>query len=248
MELLERGIMHLPLRVPQVEIKIKGFMETSFVDWSGKVVSVLFLPGCNFRCPFCHNHSLVLNPEAYDDIPFGHILDRLAKLKGWVDGVCITGGEPTIHPHLNFLIKEIKDLGLLVKLDTNGSRPYVLRSLVEEDLVDFVAMDIKAPLDEVNYTRASGVPVDLEKITESISFLKKGQVAYQFRITAVPALHREEDLLKLARQLRRCSSLTLQNFDPHDPLDESLKEIPPYPDEWIREMGEKINSILNQGS
>ncbi|MBW2039016.1 MAG: anaerobic ribonucleoside-triphosphate reductase activating protein [Deltaproteobacteria bacterium] len=244
MELTKNEIAHLPRGMPWEDIKVKGFLETSFVDWSGKVVSVLFLPGCNFRCPFCHNHSLVLNPEGYEDIPLGHILGRFADLEGWVDGVCITGGEPTIHPHLPSLIEEIKRLGLLVKLDTNGSRPHVLRSLVEEGLVDFVAMDVKAPLDEVSYTRAAGVPINLEKIKESISFLKKGKIGYQFRITVVPALHRGEDLLELARQLRGSSPLKLQNFNPQDPLDENLKGTSPYPEEWIREMEEKVNREL----
>ena len=226
-------------------ICIKGFLETSLVDWPGKVVSVLFLPGCNFRCPFCHNHQLVLNPEGHEDIPLKYIMARLADLKGWVDGVCITGGEPTIHPHLPSLMEEIKNTGLLVKLDTNGSRPHVLRSLVEKGLVDCVAMDVKAPLDEVHYAEAAGVPADLEKIQESICFLKKGKVQYQFRITVVPALHKGEDLLHLARHLSGTSPLTLQNFNPKDPLDPRLKGTSPYTEEWLQEMREKITSVLS---
>lgn len=245
MALIETAIAHLPRSNPWEGLKIKGFLETSFVDWPGNVVSVLFLPGCNFRCPFCHNHSLVLNPEGYEDIPLENILNRLDEMGGWVDGVCITGGEPTIHPLLPSLIQEIKGLGLRVKLDTNGSHPHVLRSLGEEGLVDFVAMDVKAPLDELSYARAAGVPVDLQKVRESISFLTKAKVEHEFRITIVPALHREEDLLQLARQLRGSSSLTPQNFDPQDPLDGRLKGISPYPEEWLGEMGERIATVLN---
>ena len=214
------------------------------MDWPGKVVSVLFLPGCNFRCPFCHNHSLVLNPAQYEDIPLAHILNRLTELKGWIDGVCISGGEPTIHSSLPLLIAEIKDLGLLVKLDTNGSQPHVLRSLVDKGLIDFVAMDVKAPLDESCYARAAGVDVKLAKIRESISLLQNGRIEYQFRITIVPALHRGEDLLLLAHQLRGSSSLTPQNFNPQDPLDENLRGTSPYPEEWIREFGTKIAAIV----
>ncbi len=246
MKLKKDFIACLPRGKPEEGIKIKGFLETSFVDWSGKVVSVLFLPGCNFRCPFCHNHSLVLNPEGYEDIPLEYILNRLDEMREWVDGVCITGGEPTIHPHLPALIKEIKSLGLLIKLDTNGSRPQVLRYLIEEGLVDFVAMDVKAPLDEVSYAKACGVPVDVGKIKESITFLKSGKVGYQFRTTVVPALHREEDLLQLARQLRGSSSLTLQNFNPQDPLDEGLKGTSPYSDEWLKEVEVRVTSVLRQ--
>jgi pyruvate formate lyase activating enzyme len=226
-------------------IGIKGFLETSFVDWPGKVVSMLFLPWCNFRCPFCHNHQLVLDPGGLEDIPRTYIMARLAELKGWVDGVCISGGEPTIHPHLPSLITEIKDSGLLVKLDTNGSRPEILRSLLERGLLDCVAMDIKAPLDEVKYARAAGVPVDLEKIRESICLLKKGKVDYHFRTTIVPALHKEEDLLHIARHLSGSSSLTLQNFNPEDPLDPALKGTTPYTEEWLQDMTERIASILH---
>ena len=226
-------------------LSIKGFVETSFLDWPGKVVSVLFLPGCNFRCPFCHNHALVLNPGGLEEIPRTYIMARLAELEGWVDGVCISGGEPTIHPHLPSLIEQIKRLGLPVKLDTNGSRPSVLHSLVEEGLVDCVAMDVKAPLYEVNYARAAGVPVDLEKIRESICLLKKGKGDYHFRTTIVPALHKGEDLLHLAHHLSGSSSLTLQNFNPDDPLDPRLKGTSPYTEEWLHEMQERISSILH---
>ena len=231
---------------PRETIIIKGFLETSFVDWPGKMVSVVFLPGCNFRCPFCHNHQLVLDPGSYEDIPRPYVMARLAELKGWVDGVCITGGEPTIHPHLPSLMAEIKRTGLLVKLDTNGSRPHVLQSLMERGLVDCVAMDVKAPLDAVHYNRAAGVPTDLEKIQESICFLKRGNVEYHFRITVVPALHKGEDLLHLAHQLSGSSSLTLQNFNPEDPLDPWLKGTSPYSEEWLQEIREKISSILYQ--
>lgn len=235
---------HIPQESPREAITIKGFLETSFVDWPGKMVSAVFLPGCNFRCPFCHNHQLVLDPGSYEDIPRPYVMARLAELKGWVDGVCITGGEPTIHPHLPFFMAAIKGTGLFVKLDTNGSRPHVLRSLIEGGLVDCVAMDIKAPLDAVHYDRAAGVATDLEKIQESICFLKKGTVEYHFRTTVVPALHKGEDLLHLAHQLSGSSSLTLQNFNPENPLDPRLKGTSPYTEEWLQETREKISSIL----
>jgi pyruvate formate lyase activating enzyme len=229
----------------QEKLSIRGFLETSFLDWPGKVVSVLFLPGCNFRCPFCHNHALVLNPGGLEEIPRTYIIARLAELEGWVDGVCISGGEPTIHPHLPSLIAEIKGLGLPIKLDTNGSRPHVVQSLVEKGLVDCVAMDIKAPLDETSYTKAAGTSVDLEKIRESIDFLLQGKIEYHFRTTVVPALHKEEDLLNLARHLSGSSSLTLQNFNPEDPLDPRLQGISPYTEEWLQRMREQIASIIH---
>ncbi|MBN1253918.1 MAG: anaerobic ribonucleoside-triphosphate reductase activating protein [Deltaproteobacteria bacterium] len=229
----------------QKTIGIKGFLETSFLDWPGKVVSVLFLPGCNFRCPFCHNHALVLNPGGLEEIPRTYIIARLAELEGWVDGVCISGGEPTIHPRLPSLIAEIKGLGLPIKLDTNGSRPHIVKSLVEKGLVDCVAMDVKAPLNETSYAKAAGTPVDLEKIRESIDFLLQGEIEYHFRTTVVPALHKGEDLLDLARHLSGSSSLTLQNFNPDDPLDPKLKGTTPYTEEWLQQMREQIASIIH---
>jgi pyruvate formate lyase activating enzyme len=139
---------------------------------------------------------------------------------------------------------EVKELGLTVKLDTNGSRPDILQALLAQGLVDCVAMDIKAPLDEVSYARAAGTAVDLAAIQESIALLEKGEVEYYFRTTVVPALHKGEDLLHIAHHLSGSSSLTLQNFNPEDPLDQRLKGTSPYPEEWLQEMGERIASIL----
>ncbi|MBU2547522.1 MAG: anaerobic ribonucleoside-triphosphate reductase activating protein, partial [Proteobacteria bacterium] len=137
-----------------IQADIKGFLETSFIDWPGQVASVLFLAGCNFRCPFCHNHGLVLRPDDYPGLSWNSIRDRLARFPGWIDGVVITGGEPTLSPGLADLAREIKDMGFQVKLDTNGGRPEVLAGLIEADLLDHVAMDVKGPLDDVSYARA----------------------------------------------------------------------------------------------
>ena len=162
-----QALAQAPVPAPHADpLSIKGFLETSFVDWPGKVVSVLFLPRCNFRCPFCHNHSLVVNPAGYDDIPRPYIMARLTELKEWVDGVCISGGEPTIHPRLPSLMAEVKEVGLAVKLDTNGSRPDILQALLAQGLVDCVAMDIKAPLNE-KYQEIVGMPVDLASTAET---------------------------------------------------------------------------------
>ena len=225
-------------------IRIKGFLETSFVDWPGRICAVLFLPYCNFRCPYCHNHDLVLEPEQYEDVPLEFVLERLGELSGWVDGVCITGGEPTIHPDLPSLIREIKKRGMAVKLDTNGSHPDVLRRLMDEGLLDYVAMDVKAPLEEVSYRRAVGVAVNLQRIKESIALLMEGRVEYQFRITVVPSLHKEGDLRRLAHQLAGARDLTLQNFNPRDPLDPSFREVRPYDEEWMKKMQREVSRIL----
>ena len=217
-------------------IEIKGFLETSFVDWPGKICSVLFLPYCNFRCPYCHNHPLVLYPEQYESILFQDILSYLQSFKGWIDGVCLTGGEPTLHGGLPSLIREIKRHGFLVKLDTNGSNPQMLEEMIEERTIDFISMDVKAPLDPFNYRRSTGILVNLDPILKSIEILKKGKVEYEFRMTVVPQLHKKEDIKTLGEQLKAGRRLVLKNFNPENPLDPSLKHTLPYDPKVLEEM------------
>lgn len=225
---------------------IKGYLETSFVDWPGKVASVIFLPHCNFLCPYCHNYDLVLHPDELPTIPFEHIMAQIKKYKGWVDGVCITGGEPTLLPGLVQLIEQFRNEHMLIKLDTNGTRPEVLKKLMEDHLVDYVAMDVKAPLNQESYSNCCGASVDLGKIRGSIDLLKKNIVSYEFRVTAVPTLLKKEDLLTLANELKGSEKLTLQNFSPEHPLDPALKHVKPYTDQEIKEMQEEMNRILKE--
>jgi len=224
-------------------IEIKGFLETSFLDWPGKLCSVLFMGCCNFRCPYCHNHAIVLNPGQYPSIPIEGIMNRLRSFRKWIDGVCVTGGEPTLHPDLPVLIRRIKRHGFLVKLDTNGSNPGLLESLIERGEIDSVSMDVKGPLDPFSYRRASGVPVDIEPILRSIDILKKGKVEYQFRVTVVPGLHREEDIRNLGHQLRAGERVILQGFNPESPLDSSLKNIRPHDPGLLKAMEKEIQEM-----
>lgn len=223
---------------------IKGFLETSFVDWPGKIASVIFLPHCNFRCPYCHNHELVLAPDQIPTIPLPHILKHIKKYKDWIDGVCITGGEPTLLPDLIELIEYIRNEGVLVKLDTNGSRPEVLKRLIQKRVVDYIAMDVKAPLNDESYAACCGVSVDLGTIKESIRLLRENQTAYEFRVTLVPTLLTRESLTSLAHDLTGSEKLTLQNFNPAHPLDPALKQVKPYEDHALKEMQEEVNHIL----
>jgi len=225
-------------------IEIKGFLETSFLDWPGKLCSVIFLPHCNFRCPYCHNHPLVFHPDQYSSIPFEDILDRLQSLSDWIDGVCITGGEPTLHADLPLLIREIKRNGFLVKVDTNGSNPQMLEDLSKAEQIDFISMDVKAPLDPFSYRRSIGLSIDLNLILRSIGILKKGRVDYQFRMTVVPGLHREEDIKILGNQLRVGKKFVLQNFNPENPLDPSLKTILPYDQKALKKMERKVQEMI----
>lgn len=199
---------------------IKGFLETSFVDWPGKLCAILFVGGCNFRCPFCHNHPLVLAPEGMETIAFTEIMRRLAIRKNWLAGVCISGGEPTLSPGLPKMIARLKAEGWAVKLDTNGSRPEVLAQLLADNLLDMVAMDVKAPLVQDKYDRCAGCLVDLGAIRKSIELLTLSGIPHEFRMTIAPSLHTEEDIIVWATQFdRSCSRLTLHNFNPRTTLD-----------------------------
>jgi len=174
-------------------MEIKGYIDLSFIDWDGKISSVFFLPRCNFRCPFCHNSPLVLDPESGNSITLERVDDYLEKQKGWTDGVCVTGGEPTLHSDLPRLCSKIKEMGFLVKLDTNGTNPVMVKELMEKGLVDYVAVDIKAPLTVEKYCRAIGVKADkfLGKVKETVRTLLGSKMDYEFRTTVVPTLHEE---------------------------------------------------------
>jgi pyruvate formate lyase activating enzyme len=204
---------------------IKGFLETSFIDWPGKLCAILFVGGCNFRCPFCHNHPLVLAPEGMETIAFEEILSRLAARKNWLAGVCISGGEPTLSPGLPTMIARLKAEGWAIKLDTNGSRPEVLAQLLADNLLDMVAMDVKTVLVQEQYERCAGCPVDLEAIQRSIDLLGHSGIPHEFRMTIAPSLHTEEDVVTWSKQFDRSRSrLALQNFNPKTTLDVRLEK------------------------
>lgn len=181
-----------------MDIRIKGFIESSCSDWPGQVVAVIFLPGCNFRCPYCHNYPLVLNPDEGETFTLEYVFQRLAALRFWLDGVCVSGGEPTLSTGLMDLCGTIKEAGLLCKLDTNGSRPGVLKELLAGNLIDFIAMDVKAPLRAASYEKCAGVKVNLAAIRESMEIIRNAGIAYQFRTTYHPVLLSEFELEALA--------------------------------------------------
>jgi len=196
-------------------MEIKGVIDLSFVDWDGKLSSVFFLPSCNFRCPFCHNVALVLHPETEETTPFERVEDYLKKQKTWIDGVCITGGEPTLHSDLPDLCLKLKGMGFLVKLDTNGSNPMMVKALIEKGIVDYVAMDIKAPLIVEKYSKAIGVNAEklLKKVKETVKLLLGSKIDYEFRTTVVPTLHEEKDIEEICCSIKGCKKYVLQKFD-----------------------------------
>ena len=191
-------------------MQIHGFNKTTLLDYPGLVAATIFTGACNFRCPYCHNAELVLNPSSQPVIPEEEIFAHLKKRHGITQGVCITGGEPTLQKDLKDFIKKLKELDLKVKLDSNGYKPEVLKDLVQEGLLDYIAMDVKAPLDE--YDIIAGVKLDSSKLKESIDFLIEGHVPYEFRTTVVKDFHTKESFEKMAELIRGAERYFLQGY------------------------------------
>lgn len=194
---------------------INGFLKTTLLDYPGQVACTVFCGSCNFRCPFCHNGDLVLTPQSMPLIAEDTIFAHLRKRQGILDGVCVTGGEPTLQPDLPDFLRKVKKLGFQVKLDTNGYRPEILRSLCEEGLVDYVAMDVKQAPDKYN-SICQVSDFSLTRIQESIDYLISGSIPYEFRTTIVRELHTIEDMRAIAHWIRLASSYYLQSYKDSD--------------------------------
>lgn len=216
-----------------------GIEKLSLVDFDKKLSCVLFISGCNFKCPFCHNSSLM--NVTNDNLDFSDIKDYLIKRKKMIDAVVITGGEPTLRKELPSIIKEIKDLGYLIKLDTNGTNPTMLKQLIDDKLIDYVAMDIKTGLS--NYHIVSGVvltqaEINNSKIKESINILKSSNIDYEFRTTLVKEYHSKDVINEMKELVDGAPKLFLQKFILRETcLDQSLHEVP-------RDVAEEYIDIL----
>ena len=195
------------------KIFIAGFQKNSFVDYPAKITSVVFLGGCNFRCYYCHNHNILCNSS--NNILFDDVLCQIRDQIGFIDGVVITGGEPTLHPRLIDIIKEIRalDKSLLIKLDTNGTNPDLLRQLIDNKLIDYVAMDIKAPLEQ--YDQITSTKTNITLIQESINILKLNKINYQFRTTLSPLL-KEKNVKEIGKLIDGAPTFQLQQFVPNE--------------------------------
>lgn len=192
-------------------MKICGFQKMTTLDFPGKIACTVFTGGCNFRCPFCHNALLVTDIDENAVFSEDEILTYLYKRKGILDGVCITGGEPLIQKDITEFIEKVKETGMLVKLDTNGSNPKKLKELVENGLVDYVAMDIKNS--KAKYPLTVDIPdYDISKIEESVEFLLSGAVDYEFRTTVVHEFHTADDISDIAKWISGAKRYFLQGF------------------------------------
>jgi pyruvate formate lyase activating enzyme len=217
---------------------IRALIETSLVDWDGKISTVVFFDACNFRCPFCQNWKLICSPQNFPVIEWQTIAEKLKTKKGWVDGVVLTGGEPLVNRKEVFEIsKKIKNLGLAVKLDTNGAYPTMMKELINSKLIDYVAMDVKAPLDE-RYATAAGRKANIGAISESITTLLSGCIDYEFRTTCVPQIIDRQSLIQIGEAIKGAHKWALQAYVPENAYKKAYrKELPA---EYMRQLEEYL--------
>ncbi|MDD3375471.1 MAG: anaerobic ribonucleoside-triphosphate reductase activating protein [Candidatus Omnitrophica bacterium] len=224
-------------------LRIGGFQKFSLIDFPGKMAAVIFTQGCDFRCPFCHNPELVLPEKFSDSISEQEVLDFLKKRQGQLNGVAVTGGEPTIQGDLKAFLRKVKDLGFSLKLDTNGNNPEVLDNLIKESLIDYIAMDIKAPLER--YSNVTGVQIDQSKIKKSINLILNSGLDYQFRTTVIRKFISSNDLENVRSLLGPVRQYVLQKFDPTSTLlDETLKDARVYNEEEFLALKEKYEKKM----
>lgn len=207
-------------------MNIASFQKFTMVDYPGKIATTVFTVGCNFRCPFCHNPELVIGSQlslyANNKIE-KEFFDFLKQRRGKLEAVCITGGEPTLQPDLLEFMRKIKELGYLVKLDSNGTRPDIIKKALDRGVVDYIAMDIKNTPGKYNET-VGEVGVDLERIKLSVELLKRGLVDYEFRTTVVPGIHTEKDFLEIAEWLAGAEKYFLQEYRDRKILNPGLRK------------------------
>lgn len=191
-------------------MRIGALQKTTLIDYPGKISALVFTQGCNFRCPYCHNPELVEPRLFTPPMPEEEILAFLAKRRGLLDALVITGGEPLLHPDIKDFLRRVKTMGYLVKLDTNGSQPALLGEILAGELVDYIAMDIKGSLEK--YPTITGSPVDIEAIRASIALIRQAGFPYEFRTTLVRSLLAPDDILSIGRLIEGASRYVLQRF------------------------------------
>jgi pyruvate formate lyase activating enzyme len=216
-------------------VHIKAFLPASLIEYPGHIADVVYVGACNFRCPYCYNVDLVVRPEQLPDIELSRVLQRLEARRGFVDGLAITGGEPTVQSGLIAFLADVRQLGLSVKLDTNGYRPDVLQECLERRLVDYVAMDVKGSL--ARYEPVAGVAVDPKRLQQSIELLLRSEIDYEFRTTVVPGLVNLQDVKAIVDLIAGARSYYLQCFRPGETLGwgRDAPVGPPFP-ELVQEM------------
>lgn len=216
---------------------IKGWQPASLVDFPGKIASTIFLAGCNMRCGYCHNPDLVLNSPTGDALDPDVVLDHLEFRSRFIDGLCVSGGEPLLHKELPRLLERVKAAKSLIKVDTNGTCPDALETLIDRGLVNYVAMDIKGPPEKIPVIARCDVA--LSEIEESIDILRASSIDYEFRTTVVPGFLEADDIMRIFQWLAGAPRYYLQQFRPIGLLDPSWESLEPYPPQFLRDLAEK---------
>ncbi len=217
-------------------MKIGGLQRVSLIDYPGEICAIVFTAGCNFRCPYCHNPELVHINGEY--IAENKVFEFLKKRRDKLSAVSITGGEPTLHNDLPVFLEHIKSMGYKIKLDTNGTNPDILAQLIDDQTVDYAAMDVKAPL--YKYDKAAGVKVDTGRISESINIIKRSGIDYEFRTTIVRSQLAEDDIMSIAKLIKGANLYYLQRFIPYKTLNPSFLNELPYENEDLLRMSKII--------
>ena len=223
---------------------IAGLQKTTLIDYPGKIACVVFLAGCNFRCPWCYSSELVLPAKIVKQpkIEEKDFFDFLRSRQGQLDGVVICGGEPTINKDLPQFIQKIKNLGFPVKLDTNGSNPEMLKNLVDTKLIDYVAMDIKIAPENSVYQNVMTEGITMDKIKESVEFLKRGNLDFEFRTTVVDTVHKKEDFLEIAKWIGgKDVKYYLQAFVAQKTIDPEFEKVKPPTKQFLEEIVKEIS-------
>ncbi|HHE64997.1 MAG TPA: anaerobic ribonucleoside-triphosphate reductase activating protein [Bacteroidetes bacterium] len=223
---------------------IGGFQKFSLIDYPGKISAIVFTQGCNFRCPYCHNPELVQTSQYSKPIPEQEVLNFLNRRTGSLDAVCITGGEPTLQPDLISFLYECKTMNYLIKLDTNGTHPALLEKIIHLNLVDYLAMDIKAPL--AKYAQITKSNVNPDSIIESIKLIKNSNVDYEFRSTLVQNLLTTEDVFNIVKLLGHAKRYSLQKFVPSKTLDAKFKDYSSFSQENLNLLARELQSLFSE--
>lgn len=231
------------------EMKFAGIMKQSLVDYPGKVSAVLFTRGCNFCCPFCHNAHLVIKPhDPPPALDMQEVLHFLQRHRGFLDAVVVSGGEPTMHNGLLEAFRTFKALDYATKLDTNGTNPTMLKQMLDEGLLDYVAMDVKAPLEFKKYAATVGrlSTADFFNVRSSINLLRHSNLEVEFRTTVVPSLHQPEDIVEIARYLEGVKIYTIQQFNPAHTLEPGFGNVVPYSREQMQQIADSCRAYVQE--
>jgi len=228
-------------------MQFNGFQKTSLIEWPGKIVSIVWVAGCNFRCPFCYNRDLVLKNIDLKIFEESKILEYLEENKNLIDGLMITGGEPTLQPELADFLAKVHQLELKVGIESNATHPEIIENLLKNKLVDYLAVDIKAPLEKDKYKKLTGVEIDVEKIKKSIKLIKDSDIEYEFRTTIIPNLLNKKDILEISQTLKGAQRYVIQQFIPQETMiNHDLVEIKPYSKEELLAIEREIKDNFQE--